>query len=154
LEAVRAALPDAQGYTHSKGQLELRQGLADYYQAQHGVTVDPELIVTTMGSSSGFILAFLGAFEPGAKIAVTRPGYPAYLNTLDGLNFGVVEIPVTAADGWHLTGAAIEAAYRRQPFEGLLFASPANPTGAAVDRAGLVDIVETCRRLGVRFISD
>lgn len=154
LEAVRAALPEAQRYTHSKGMIELRQGLVEYYRAQHGVEVDPELMVTTMGSSSGFILAFLGAFEAGAKIAVTRPGYPAYLNTLDGLNFGVVEIPVTAADGWHLTGAAIEAAYRKEPFEGLLFASPANPTGAAVNRAGLQDIIDTCRRLGVRFISD
>ncbi|RYE88348.1 MAG: aminotransferase class I/II-fold pyridoxal phosphate-dependent enzyme [Hyphomicrobiales bacterium] len=154
IEAVRSALPEAQRYTHSKGQIELRLALADYYRSQHAVSVDPELIVATMGSSSGFILAFLGAFEAGAKIAVTRPGYPAYLNTLDGMNYGVVEIPVTAADGWHLTGAAIAAAYEKEPFEGLLFASPANPTGAAVDRAGLTDIVDTCRRLGVRFISD
>lgn len=154
LEAVRAALPEAQRYTHSKGQIELRLALAEYYRAQHGVEVDSELIVATMGSSSGFILAFLGAFEPGARIAVTRPGYPAYLNTLDGLHFQAVEIPVTAAQGWHLTGAAIAAAYEREPFEGLLFASPANPTGAAVDRAGLADIVATCKRLGVRFISD
>ena len=154
IDAVRAALPEAQRYTHSKGQIELRLALADYYRAQHGVDVDPELIIATMGSSSGFILAFLGAFEPGAKIAVTRPGYPAYLNTLDGLNFSAVEIPVTAASGWHLTGAAIAAAFEREPFQGLLFASPANPTGAAVDRAGLSDIIATCRRLGVRFISD
>ncbi len=154
IEAVRAALPEAQRYTNAKGQLELRLGLADYYRAQHGVAVDPERIVVTMGSSSAFILGFLGAFEPGSKIAVTRPGYPAYLNTLDGLNFGAVEIPVTAADGWHLTGAAIEAAYARDKFDGLLFASPANPTGAAVDRAGLGEIIATCRRLGVRFISD
>ena len=60
LEAVRAALPEAQRYTHSKGQIELRQALVEYYRAQHGVAVDPDLIVATMGSSSGFILAFLG----------------------------------------------------------------------------------------------
>jgi len=154
IEAVRAALPEAQRYTNAKGQLELRLGLADYYSGQHGVVVDPERIVVTMGSSSAFILGFLGAFEAGSKIAVTRPGYPAYLNTLDGLNFGAVEIPVTAANGWHLTGAAIEASYAREKFDGLLFASPANPTGAAVDRAGLGEITATCRRLGVRFISD
>jgi len=154
IEAVRAALPDAQRYTHAKGQIELRTAIAEYYRSQHGVAVDPERIVATMGSSSAFILAFLGGFAPGARIAVTRPGYPAYLNTLDGMNFRAVEIPVTAAGGWHLTGAAIEAAHARDPFDGLLFASPANPTGAAVDRAGLADIVATCRRLGVRFISD
>jgi aspartate/methionine/tyrosine aminotransferase len=154
IEAVARALPEAQRYTHAKGQIELRRALADYYVGQHAVTVDPESIVVTMGSSSAFILAFLGGFELGARIAVTRPGYPAYLNTLNGLGFQAVEIPVTAANGWRLTAADIAAAHARQPFEGLLFASPANPTGAAVDRPGLAEIVATCRRLGVRLISD
>ena len=85
---------------------------------------------------------------------MTRPGYPAYLNTLDGLGMEAVEIPVTAQAGWRLTAADVEAAYRREKFDGLLFASPANPTGAAVTREGLREIVETCARLGVRFISD
>ncbi len=107
-----------------------------------------------MGSSSGFILAFLAAFAPGATIAVTRPGYPAYLNTLAGLGFAATEIPVHAAEGWRLTAAAVEAAYARQPFDGLLFASPANPTGATVDRAEFAAIIATCGRLGVRLISD
>lgn len=154
IEAVRAALPEPQRYTASKGMPELRLALAGYYESQHGVSVDPQSIMVTMGSSAGFILAFHAAFRPGARIAVTRPGYPAYLNTLDGLGFRAVEIPVTAAAGWRLTGADIEAAYAREPFEGLLFASPANPTGAAVDRAGLAEIVATCSRLGVRLLSD
>jgi aspartate/methionine/tyrosine aminotransferase len=152
--AVAAALDAPQRYTHFAGQLELRQALAAYYRAQHGVEVDPEALIVTMGSSSGFILAFLGGFAPGARIAVTRPGYPAYLNTLDGLGMTAVEIPLTAASGWRLSGADIERAYRAEPFDGLLFASPANPTGAAVTREGLGEIVDTCRRLGVRLISD
>jgi aspartate/methionine/tyrosine aminotransferase len=154
LEAVRRALPEPQRYTHAKGQLELRQGLAQYYRNQHGVEVDPEALMVTMGSSAGFILAFLGGFGPRARIAVTRPGYPAYLNTLDGLNLEPVEIALDATEGWRLTGAAIAAAHAKAPFDGLLFASPANPTGASVDRAGMAEIVETCRRLGVRLISD
>ncbi len=152
--AVAAALDDPQRYTHFAGQIELRQALAGYYRQQHGVEVDPEAIVATMGSSSGFILAFLGGFAPGVRIAVTRPGYPAYLNTLDGLGMTAVEIPLSAATGWRLSGADIERAHRAEPFDGLLFASPANPTGAAVTREGLEEIVATCRKLGVRFISD
>jgi aspartate/methionine/tyrosine aminotransferase len=154
LEAVAKALPAGQGYTHAKGQAELREALSRYYADQHGAAVDPEHIVVTMGSSAAFILAFLAGFGQGARIAVTRPGYPAYLNTLDGLGFTAVEIPVTAATGWRLTAGDIEAAHARQPFEGLLFASPANPTGAVVDRAGLESIIAACRRLGVRLISD
>ncbi|UJW86282.1 pyridoxal phosphate-dependent aminotransferase [Devosia sp. SL43] len=154
LEVVARALPEAQGYTNAKGLLSLREGLSAYYQTQHGVSVDVDSILCTMGSSAGFIIAFHAAFRPGARIAITRPGYPAYVNTLLGLGFGVAEIPVTSASGWHLTGADISAAHAREPFEGLLFASPANPTGAAVDRAGLADIIATCERLGVTFISD
>jgi aspartate/methionine/tyrosine aminotransferase len=154
IEAVARALPDPQGYTNAKGLTALREALSGYYDRQHGVSVNPEMILATMGSSAGFILAFHAAFRPGARIAITRPGYPAYINTLIGLGFNHVEIPVSAANNWHLTGADIEAAYRQQPFEGLLFASPANPTGAAIDRAGLADIIDTCKRLGVTFISD
>lgn len=154
LEAVRQALLRAQGYTSAKGMIELREGLAAYYAERHGVTVMPDHIVATMGSSAGFILAFHAAFAPGARIAITRPGYPASINTLIGLGFAPVDIPLHPGNGWRLTGAAIEAVHAQTPFEGLLFASPANPTGAAVDRAGLANIVATCKRLGVRLISD
>ncbi len=154
IEAVRAVLDGPQPYTHFAGLPALRAGLADYYATQHGVTVGRDSIIATMGSSAGFILAFLGGFAAGATIAVTRPGYPAYLNTLHGMGYRTVEIPVTAADGWRLTAAAIEAAYLAEKFDGLLFASPANPTGAAVTREQLGEIVAVCAKLGIRFISD
>ena len=153
-ESVRAVLDDPQKYTHFAGLPPLREGLQRYYETQHGVAVAPDSVIATMGSSSGFILAFHGAFAPGATIAITRPGYPAYVNGLVGMGFGVVEIPVSAANGWHLTSADIEAAFARQRFEGLLLASPANPTGAAVSREQLAEIVGICAKLGVRFISD
>lgn len=154
LEAVARALPNPQGYTSAKGLPALRDELARYYERQHNIAVSPDLILATMGSSAGFILAFHTAFRPGARIAITRPGYPAYINTIVGLGFQVAEIPVSASNNWHLTGAQIEAAYNKMPFDGLLFASPANPTGSAVDRAGLTDIIDTCKRLGITFISD
>jgi aspartate/methionine/tyrosine aminotransferase len=154
IEAVRAVLDQPQPYTPFGGLPRLREGLADYYRTLHGVIVEPRCIIATMGSSAGFILAFLSAFGQGARIAVSRPGYPAYLNTLAGLGYRAVEIPVTASDGWHLTAAEIEAAHAREPFDGLLLASPANPTGAAATREEVRDIVATCRKLGVRFLSD
>jgi len=154
LDAVSRALHAPQGYTHAMGRIELRRALAGYYRDRHGVEADPEAILVTLGSSSAFILSFLAAFTPGSRIAVTRPGYPAYLNTMAGLGFAAVEIPVRAESGWRLTAEDIAAAYRKTPFEGLLFASPANPTGATVGRGEFAAIVETCRRLGVRLLSD
>ncbi|WDR03438.1 aminotransferase class I/II-fold pyridoxal phosphate-dependent enzyme [Devosia algicola] len=154
IEAVRRVLPQVQNYTNAMGMIELRENIAEYYHSQHNVSVSPGNIAATTGSSAGFILAFHAAFKPGARIAITRPGYPAYLNTLVGIGFEPVEIALSAHNGWRLTGADVEAAYGQQPFEGLLFASPANPTGAAVDRNGLRDLVSTCKKLGVRLISD
>jgi aspartate/methionine/tyrosine aminotransferase len=153
-EAVAAVLHRPQMYTHFAGISELRRGLSRYYADQHGIEVTPEEIIATTGSSGGFVLAFLSAFPVGAKIAVTRPGYPAYLNTLEGLGYRPVEIPVTAEGAWRLSATDIEAAHARERFDGLLFASPANPTGAAVTREGLAEIVEVCARLGIRLISD
>jgi len=154
LEAVRAALPQGQPYTAAKGLIGLREGLCRYYADRHQVAVDPESIIVTMGSSAAFILSFLAAFAPGARIAITRPGYPAYLNTLVGLGYEAVEIPLSAQNGWRLRADDIAAAHARTPFAGLLFASPANPTGASVGRAEMADIAATCARLGVTLISD
>src|SRR5690606_6935847 len=93
-------------------------------------------------------------FDPGARIAVTRPGYPAYLNILSSLNLVPVDIPLSPENGWVLTAEAIAARHAERAFDGLLFASPANPTGATIDAQGFADIVATCKRLGVRLISD
>ncbi|WP_116654075.1 pyridoxal phosphate-dependent aminotransferase [Pelagibacterium sediminicola] len=154
LEAVRGCLGRPMGYTSAKGLPALRERLAGYYGERHGAEVDPGRILITMGSSSGFILTFLSAFAPGARIAVTRPGYPAYLNILASLNMSVAEIPLSAANGWKPSVADIEAAYEKMPFEGFLLASPANPTGAVLDKEELAAIIACCDRLGVRFISD
>lgn len=153
-EAVRAALDAPQRYTNSKGAPELRAALADYYATRHGVAVPPEQIFVTMGSSSAFILAFLAGFERGAKIALTRPGYPAYFNIIRALGLEPVEIAISAAEGWQLSQEQVERAYAETPFDGLLFASPANPTGATVGRETFSGLIETCAALGVRFISD
>lgn len=153
-DAVRAVLDAPQRYTQAKGMASLRAALAEDYRVHNGATVDPEHIIVTTGSSAAFTLAFLAGFAPGAAIAVTRPGYPAYLNILAGLGFKPVEIALSPDTDWHLSADAISAAHEQTPFDGLLFASPANPTGATVDRGGFSDIVATCERLGVRLISD
>jgi aspartate/methionine/tyrosine aminotransferase len=154
LEAVKSCLDRPMGYTSAKGSPALRERLAQYYEERHGARVDPANILVTMGSSSGFILTFLSAFAPGARIAVTRPGYPAYLNILASLNMSIAEIPLSPSNGWKPTVADIEAAYARMPFEGFLLASPSNPTGAVLNESELAAIIACCDRLGVRFISD
>jgi aspartate/methionine/tyrosine aminotransferase len=108
----------------------------------------------TTGSSGGFILAFLGCFDPGARIAISEPGYPAYRNLLEALGLEPVALPVSAATRFAVTAEMIEAAHRQRRLDGVLLMSPTNPSGTMLMRGALADICNACDRLGLRFISD
>ena len=118
----------------------------------YGVAVTPERIAVTTGSSAAFNLAFLAMFDVGDRVAVAAPGYPAYRNILATLGIEVVEIE-TVGSG-HLTAAHLAAAHAEKPLKGVLFASPANPTGAIIPAADLEELVATARELGIAAISD
>src|SRR5262249_59352424 len=121
-----------------------RPGAARHYADSYGVRVDPSRIVVTPGSSAGFILAFLAMFEPGDRVAVAEPGYPPYRHILTALGCEPVAIPISAATRWALTAEGIIAAHRKKPLQGVLVASPANPTGTMLDGAHLNSLVQVC----------
>ena len=125
--AAKAAIDnDVLGYTAAVGIEPLRARLAQHYADWYGHDTDPDRIVITQGASGAFTLAFLSCFEAGDRVAVTAPGYPCYRNTLEALDIDVVEIAVTAETGFRLTAEMVEGA---GPLDGLVVASPANPTG-------------------------
>jgi aspartate/methionine/tyrosine aminotransferase len=155
-EAARAAARQALeigriGYTDALGLLSLRRAISYFYRERHGVSVDPGRIAITTGSSAGFNLAFLALFDAGDRVAIARPGYPAYRNILAALGIETVEIEVSAENGFTLTPEALEAAGR---IDGVLLASPANPTGTVTGRANLAALSAYCRENGIAFISD
>ncbi|WP_337184920.1 aminotransferase class I/II-fold pyridoxal phosphate-dependent enzyme [Shinella sp.] len=155
-EAARAAARRALdigriGYTDALGLLSLRAAISDFYKVRHGVSVDPGRIAITTGSSAGFNLAFLALFDAGDRVAIARPGYPAYRNILAALGIETVEIEVSAENGFTLTPEALQAAGR---IDGVLLASPANPTGTVTGRARLAALSAYCRDNGIAFISD
>src|SRR3954447_11973929 len=154
-EAARAALDLGRiGYTEALGIAPLRERIARHYAEAYGVTIAPERVVVTTGSSAGFVLAFLSLFEPGARVAITAPGYPAYRNILEALGLEPVVLHLAKADGWTMTAAAVAQAHTKKPLAGVLAMSPANPSGTMIGASGLAEIGETCRRLGLWFISD
>lgn len=154
-EAAMKALEDGRiGYTEALGMMSLRERIARHYADHYGVGIPVERVVVTTGSSGGFILGFLAMFDPGARVAISAPGYPAYRNTLSALGLVPVDIETHAAGGWVMTPEAIEMAHRDQPLKGVLAMSPANPSGTMMDRAQLDALAKTCRRLGIWFISD
>ncbi len=154
-EAAERALKDGRiGYTDALGLIELREAIAGHYADHYGVSVSPERVAVTTGSSAAFNLAFVVYFDPGDRVAITRPGYPAYRNILTALGLEVVEIPTGNGTSSSLTAEALAAAHAEKPLKGVLFASPANPTGAVIDKPELKAIIETARDLGIRVISD
>ncbi len=154
-QAAERALKDGRiGYTDALGLIELREAIAAHYADHYGVSVSPERIAVTTGSSAAFNLAFVVYFDPGDRVAITRPGYPAYRNILTALGLEVVEIPTGNGTSASSTAEALAAAHAEKPLKGVLFASPANPTGAVIDKPELKAIIETARDLGIRVISD
>ncbi|MDA8869786.1 aminotransferase class I/II-fold pyridoxal phosphate-dependent enzyme [Rhizobiaceae bacterium] len=152
LVAARLAVDDGRiGYSDALGRRELRERLARHYAEIYGVAVSADRIAITTGSSAGFQLAFLACFDIGARVAIAAPGYPAYRNILGALGLEVVEIETHAADGHALTPAMLDAA---GPLDGLLVASPANPTGTMLKPDDLAALVRHCDAHGIRFISD
>jgi aspartate/methionine/tyrosine aminotransferase len=152
LEAARRALADSRiGYTDAEGVAPLRAAIAADYGEQYNVLVDPAEIVVTTGSSAAFQLAFLAAFEPGDRVALAVPGYPAYRNILSALGLETVLIEVGE-----------NAHYQPNPelladipdLAGLIIASPANPTGTMIAPAELKRLVDYCRKRGIRLVSD
>lgn len=155
IAAAHAALDAARiDYTNALGIPSLRARIARYYRETHGCDVNPERIVVTTGSSGGFILAFLSMFEAGDRVAVTVPGYPPYRHILTALGCEVVLIETTAATRHALSPEALLAEHGKKPLQGVLVASPANPTGTMMTREALTALIATADREGIRFISD
>jgi aspartate/methionine/tyrosine aminotransferase len=152
LHAARRALSDDRiGYTDALGIAPLRQAIAASYYTQYGISVDAAEIVVTTGSSAAFQLAFLASFEPGDRVALAIPGYPAYRNILTALDIEPVLISVGENVHYQPTPELLAEA---GALDGLIVASPANPTGTMIDAAALDALVGYCRDRGIRLVSD
>jgi aspartate/methionine/tyrosine aminotransferase len=152
LDAARAALAtDRIGYTDSLGLPELRKAIARHYGEQYGVAVDPGEVVVTTGSSAAFQLIFIAAFEPGDRVALAAPGYPAYRNILSALGLEPVLIEVGSDANYQPN---LELLAKAGDIAGLIVTSPANPTGTMIPAPELARIAEWCRERDIRLVSD
>lgn len=156
-EPVRAAAAAALhlnqlGYTVALGIPELRAAIAASYVDRHGLQVSADDVVVTTGSSGGFLLTFLACFDVGDRVAVSRPGYPCYRNILSALGCEVVEIECGPETRFQPTVGML--AELDPPVQGVVVASPANPTGTVIPPADLAAIASWCEAAGVRLVSD
>jgi aspartate/methionine/tyrosine aminotransferase len=153
IEAAKRALDrDQLGYTEALGIAPLRQRIARHYRDMHGVSVDPARVVVTTGSSGAFLLSFLAAFDPGDRVALAAPGYPAYRNILVALGITPVNLPTDAETRFQPTPALLDRIEGR--IDGLIVASPSNPAGTMIDADSLRRLYDYCRARQVRLVSD
>ena len=140
---------EAMGYWES---VPLKSRIARHYADSYGVDVDPEQVILTCGASPAFVMALSCLFRPGARVALARPGYVAYRNTLKAMYLEPVEMDCGADARFQVTAAALNAL---DPVpDGLIIASPANPTGTIIAADELAAIAEVCQRKGIRVVSD
>ena len=151
LDAARRALDLPLGYTDALGTTALRHRIAQWYRDRHDLEIDPYRIAVTTGASAGCVLAFLACFDPGARVAVCEPGYPCYRQILEVLGIQVVTLPIGPDVRYQPTPAALDAL---GPVDGLVVASPSNPTGAMLTPEEMADLTAWCHRTGTRLIAD
>jgi aspartate/methionine/tyrosine aminotransferase len=144
--AVEAALDDPLGYTNAAGIHELRERIAARYAG-----VDPERVIVCSGASAGFTLAFLTLFDEGDRVGVVEPGYPCYRNTLIALGLEPVRIEVGDPTRWAPTPELLAAAGH---LDGIVLASPSNPTGTVLEADALASLTAYCDHHDISVVAD
>ncbi|WP_037294079.1 pyridoxal phosphate-dependent aminotransferase [Roseobacter sp. CCS2] len=153
-EAAKAKLiadmADPLGYTVALGLPELKDQIAQHYADWYGVTLDPARVVITSGASGAFLLAFSALFDNDARVGLGTPCYPSYRQILKAVGLSPVDIPTTFAQRFQ----PLPTDVADHALDGLIVASPANPTGTMLDRDGLADLATACQARGAALISD
>jgi aspartate/methionine/tyrosine aminotransferase len=147
---ARALKEDALGYTVALGLPALRARIAQLYGDWYGVDLNADRVVITPGSSGGFILAFTALFDGGARVGVGAPGYPSYRQILKALGLTPVDIQTAPENRYQ----PVPGDLRGLALDGLMVASPANPTGTMLDRPAMSALIEAAQEEGASFISD
>jgi aspartate/methionine/tyrosine aminotransferase len=152
--AVSAALQSGNvlGYTEGLGRPSLRARIAAHYADWYGTKIDANRIAVTFGASGAFPLAYLAAFNQGDTIALAAPYYPPYVNIATALGLRPIILPCGIETGFQPTIAMLEALDPKP--DGLIIASPANPTGSMLSPEDLEALARYCHINGIRLISD
>ncbi len=152
LDAVANAIEhDPLGYTAALGMPELRSRVSQWYDERYDLDVPADRIAITTGASGSCVLAFLALFDVGDRVGVLSPGYPCYRNDLEAFGVEVITIPVGFDTGFRPTVAQLVAA---GPLDGLVLASPSNPTGTVLFDDDLALLTSWARQNAVTLVVD
>ena len=141
-------------YTPSLGTRKLREAIAKHYRNWYDIDGGYDSVAVMTGSSGAFVASFLAAFDVGDRVGLARPGYPAYRNILRALDVEVVDLPAGLESNFRFDLDKLAAEHAAKPLDGLILASPNNPTGTMVPSQDMKRIATWCADNGVRLVSD
>ncbi|MEY4388642.1 MAG: hypothetical protein RLZZ432_361 [Chloroflexota bacterium] len=151
--AVAALRAGRTHYTSNSGTIELRREIAKKIEERSGVSYDPATeIIVTIGGSEAVDLAIRGTIDPGDKMVLPEPSYVAYLPAVVFAGGEAVPVPTSAADGWRLDPAAVDAAAAGA--KALFLGYPSNPTGATLDEETRSELARIAVARDLLVISD
>lgn len=149
-EALKKALIDKKTkYTHSQGDLRLRETIAERTQSRYGVKINPDQILVTQGTSPAFFLVFSTLLETGDEVILPNPHYPCDANFVSFLGGKNVFLPVLEKEQFQWNIAKTKKLITRKT-RALFVTSPSNPTGAVLQKENIRSLVE----LGRPVVSD
>ncbi|NWF36877.1 aminotransferase class I/II-fold pyridoxal phosphate-dependent enzyme [Mariprofundus sp. KV] len=152
--AAKVALDSGDNfYTPSTGSPVLQKALSDWYLDEYGLSVAPERILITPGTSGAFSLIYAALLEAGESVLLSDPGYPCQRNFIRLTGAEPINVPVGPETRYHLSAELIENNWRKGTRAAVVI-NPSNPTGTLIEDRELKAVAETCRRLGGYLISD
>ncbi|MFZ8200280.1 aminotransferase class I/II-fold pyridoxal phosphate-dependent enzyme [Alteromonas portus] len=140
-------------YTSALGIPELRQSIASFYETQHDVKLSPSRVVVTAGASGALLLASAALVEPGDNVILGDPSYPCNRRFLNAFGAEVTLVPTRSEDSFQLTAESVADNWKHNT-KGVLIATPANPTGTAIETDELIKIGQYCKAKGGFLIVD
>jgi (5-formylfuran-3-yl)methyl phosphate transaminase len=153
-DALERAIKDGRTrYAHSLGILPLREAIAEHYAATYGVTVSPDQILVTAGTSPAMLLLFGHLLDPGDEVVLSDPYYACYPNFIRYAEGRPVYVDVSESDGFQYRPEAIRARLGPRT-RAIVINSPANPTGAVLSAERIAAIAELSRGDGPFIVSD
>ena len=147
-EAACKALEDGfTHYTHSLGLFELREAICQYYRKHYQVSVDPDQVIVTSGSSPAIFMIFAALLEKQDEVIISDPHYACYPNFIKFVDGKLVTIPVYEKDGFQYKPEVIRENITSRT-KAIFINSPSNPTGnlLSADRMQQIAELTKCER--------
>jgi len=149
-EAAEKALKDGRTrYVHTQGILPLREAIAAHYHERYGVTVSPDQILVTAGTSPAMLLLFMSLLERGDRVLLSDPHYACYPKFVKYADGEPLYVPVEEDDGFQLQPEIVREALTERT-KAILINSPANPTGTVLSAERMAALAH----LGPWIVSD